>query len=431
MPNIVTVKKPTIIQNTIICEFIINSITYSNTYQFPEDIPSHMADSRITYWLALSTSLGMFSIDYFDIVNCNFPLTKEEVTFFEKLFYFGLGEFRYVNNLDIARKTKVIPKSIINLTKNVESSNTSSRLVRPLLLNGGGKDGSASAYLLTKQNIDFTWFQRGDSKAQKNVTNQWNNAVFVVKRVLDERRKNGKYIGHRPMSAGIAMLSLYTAEAFHYSHVIASNESSANEGNMIIDNFGLNHQYSKSLEFENDLRKLIMMHGIEVNYFSLLRPLHELQIGIIVSKLSVDQLQAITSCNLGTSTGTWCMACAKCAFVVLIVTSINPAISKIMFGSTDIVNSPELVTYIRELVDPLCKKPLECVGTLEESQVALTLLSRHTDLHISNELENLIAAYSANPETVARTMHNFSYDLIPSEFENVKKEMLKLVKLYK
>ena len=62
-----------------------------------------------------------------------------------------------------------------------------------------------------------------------------------------------------------------------------SNESSANEPSVV--GTDINHQYSKSFEFENDFRnyeKEFLKTNIE--YFSLLRPLTELQIAMLFSK---------------------------------------------------------------------------------------------------------------------------------------------------
>jgi len=51
-----------------------------------------------------------------------------------------------------------------------------------------------------------------------------------------------------------------------------SNELSANDGNFSWEGFEVNHQYSKSLEFEKDLQTY--MNGYvtyQISYFSVLR----------------------------------------------------------------------------------------------------------------------------------------------------------------
>lgn len=428
--TIVTVRMPFISEQSVTCEFIVNSTVYTNTYTFPKTVPNTMNNSRILRWLGIATSLGMFSIDYFDEVHCDFSLSKEEVTFFEILFYQGLGEFRYVNNISITKKTKVIPKILDEVNPAAIYTPTLNKSLKPLLLNGGGKDGSASAYVLSKTSIDFTWFQRGNSKAQSNVTSEWNSPVFTVIRKLDDRRKNGKYKGHRPMSAGIAMLSLFSAQAFGFTHVIASNEASANEGNMVIDGFSLNHQYSKSLEFEKDLGYLLEIYKVDVVYFSLLRSLHELQIGAIVTKLEPNQLKAITSCNQGTSTGTWCMACAKCAFVVLVITALNASTTESIFGDRLAINIPELLPFIVELVDPKYNKPLECVGTLLECQVALGLVTKLLGGELSKDLADLAAANSVDVQKTNEIMHQFSENLVPKDYKRTNDMIFDIVGSY-
>lgn len=79
--------------------------------------------------------------------------------------------------------------------------------------------------------------------------------------------------------------------------VILSNESSANESN--IGGESVNHQYSKSFEFERDFDEFRRRNFPQsAVYFSLLRPFCELQIAKQFSQYK--QYHAIfRSCNRG------------------------------------------------------------------------------------------------------------------------------------
>ena len=58
--------------------------------------------------------------------------------------------------------------------------------------------------------------------------------------------------------------------AVSYTHLVLSNESSANDS--YVKERYVNHQYSKSLEFENDFRKYTAEFlSDKIEYFSLLR----------------------------------------------------------------------------------------------------------------------------------------------------------------
>jgi len=64
----------------------------------------------------------------------------------------------------------------------------------------------------------------------------------------------------------------------------------------------INHQYSKSSEFEKKFRDYLTNLTPSVSYFSLLRPLYELQIAKILAKLP-QYHQVFKSCNVNQSLG--------------------------------------------------------------------------------------------------------------------------------
>lgn len=419
-----TVHKPTLTHSRLSCRYTAIGEQFENSYDFPEPITDELLNDPVTIKLceltAITTSFGLFSVDYFDQITCDYYLNEDEVVFFEKLMFYGLGEFRYVNSIPLNTKTRVTGS--VSQEIPIRNDRTQTLSSGALLLNGGGKDGSVSAWLLSASNIPFTWFQRGNSAAQASVLKQWSAPAVIIKRNLDQNRSNRKYAGHRPMSAGIALIALLSAHVYGFRDVIASNETSANEGNSVIDGFPLNHQYSKSLEFESDLQQLLDRASIGLRYFSLLRPLHELQIGVLASNLSDDQLAAIVSCNQGTREGYWCLKCAKCAFVILILTAASPITAKRVWGRKDIINTPSLYPYIAELISPDVDKPLECVGTLEECQLAagMVINQKETNELLSKEVRELLNRYAASDRRdVVHFLNKLSQSAVPDEYRHV------------
>jgi hypothetical protein len=67
-----------------------------------------------------------------------------------------------------------------------------------------------------------------------------------------ELNKQGFYNGHIPFSSCLAFASYIIAYLNNKANIVLSNEASANEGN--VKGTNINHQYSKSIEFENDFR---------------------------------------------------------------------------------------------------------------------------------------------------------------------------------
>src|SRR5699024_1564771 len=120
---------------------------------------------------------------------------------------------------------------------------------------------------------------------------------------LLELNSKGFLNGHTPFSAMVAFLSYLTAYLLGKKYIALSNEDSANESN--VKNEKINHQYSKTLEFENDFREYQERYlKAEVDYFSMLRPISELQIAYLFSKLEKYH-KVFKSCNVGSKKEPW------------------------------------------------------------------------------------------------------------------------------
>ncbi|MFT3980654.1 MAG: hypothetical protein QM687_09320 [Ferruginibacter sp.] len=63
-------------------------------------------------------------------------------------------------------------------------------------------------------------------------------------------KEPGYLNGHVPSTAINSMIASLTALLFSYNRIVLTNERSASEGNVVHDGREVNHQYSKSLDFE-------------------------------------------------------------------------------------------------------------------------------------------------------------------------------------
>jgi len=372
------IHHPSVKDGQIVASYQADGIDYAHTFSFSEPVLAFdEVSERLIRWLAIAHAPYLFSIEYFTEIETDFSLSPEELHFFEKLVYNGMAEFRFVNNIPIATKTLFSsqePSPLVAL--NVER-----QLSGRLLLNGGGKDGLTSGLLLKASNLDFNLFQIGSGVAQTKAANVLQVPMILFKREMEERRLTGKYQGHRPTSAAIAISALLTAYMTGKRDVIASNENSANEPNLEVDGVEINHQYSKSFEFEKDLGELLNLYGLPLRYFSLLRPFHELQIVKLFTHQPIDATGSFISCNRGFRKGFWCKTCAKCAFISLAFSAVAPETTENIFEVENSISIPELEKHIIELVSPELQKPLECVGTLYECQLAAkVILERSPDL---------------------------------------------------
>src|SRR5438874_758950 len=84
----------------------------------------------------------------------------------------------------------------------------------------------------------------------------------------------------RQISAILACVGVIVAILSGYRDIVVSNESSASEPNLHYQGLPINHQYSKSLEFEKDFQDyLANQFNGGPRYYSFLRPFSEVRIG--------------------------------------------------------------------------------------------------------------------------------------------------------
>ncbi len=308
-------------------------------------------------------------------VECGY-LSDEEKEWWKKLYFNGLGEFFYRN--DIAADfdsflTIEAEGEIVDL-----STETINVVDRPIVPIGGGKDSAVTAELVKKLYDDILFFTVNDQKARTDTVLASGfgekNIIKTFRKIspeLLELNSKGFLNGHTPFSAIVAFLSLYCAYITGSSYIVLSNESSANESN--VKGLTVNHQYSKSYEFERDFSQYVRDNiSTDIKYFSILRPFNELQIAAEFSAFP-KYLKVFRSCNVGSKRNVWCCNCPKCLFVYGILSAfVDNEELKDVFGE-DLLDKESMGPDFRGLVGLSTVKPFECVGTAEELQYALSL----------------------------------------------------------
>ena len=226
--------------------------------------------------------------------------------------------------------------------------------------------------------------------------------------------------GHTPFSSLVAFVSFLSAYINGRKYIVLSNEGSANEPTVL--GTKINHQYSKTFEFESDFNEYTKKYfNIDIKYFSLLRCLSEFQIGMLFSQYK-DYHSIFKSCNVGSKSipWKWCCNCAKCLFVYIIL---SPFISKedmINIFGEDMYENKELLDIFIELCGYSEKKPFECVGTYSEVRYAISLV-----ISKNQQLPYLLEYYKEHFNLELE--HDFKHDFnnennIPEEFLNIVKK---------
>lgn len=323
-------------------------------------------------------------------------LKKDQIRFWYDLFIHGLGEFFYRNKIDFTKPDFFGISSFVPATKQGSSENqpripghTFESLSAnawndkggDLVLVGGGKDSAVSLGMMKESDRTIQTMvvasTSGTQAALDNIRVSGFGDPLVVERLIDpkllELNKMGYLNGHTPFSAYLAFLGITVASLYGNENVIVSNEKSASEGNVMYRGLEVNHQYSKSFRFEQSFRAYVLdAFDAPANYFSLLRPLNDVQIGMIFSGYT-EFFTTFRSCNVGSNDNVWCGMCPKCAFTFL---TLSPFISReqlvASFGA-DVFAKPEIIDHIRALVGLTPVKPFECVGTRDEGKLALIL----------------------------------------------------------
>lgn len=356
--------------------------SFKSKWRFPKtERMESLLDSELLHTMLFD--LGMVeTISYWKTVCpptlkvCCGKLNPKQISWWKKLFYHGLGEFMYLNGIEVSMEDLVDivcdenAKELCGLeTPYVDAHSYSGYLV-PV---GGGKDSVVSLETLKGQRI--TTYSINGNATTKNVIDvcQHKDGDYGVKRILDaqilELNKEGYLNGHIPFSSVVAFSAVISAYFTGTKYIALSNESSANEST--VKGSTVNHQYSKSLEFEKDFMWYFRNRTTsDITYFSLLRPLSEFQIAWLFAKCK-EYHQVFRSCNAGSKQGIWCCDCPKCLFVYIIL---SPFLSeedlKDIFGEK-LFDKESLDLNFRELAGIEDNKPFECVGTRKEVQVSL------------------------------------------------------------
>ncbi len=304
-------------------------------------------------------------------------LNDEQITFWRKLLQNGLSEFFFVNGIDGWQSDFVR----FSITQNepsvfIDQTEHQNRYLIPV---GGGKDSSVTAELMKSTQYPVTTFTINPNTQLTNVLQQTGIAQTIeVKRELDPQlvklNQQGYFNGHTPFSAMVSFISTFVAYVFDFRYIALSNEQSANEGNTFFLGQQINHQYSKSFEYEKDFRSYCTAYlSSTIEYFSFLRPLHELQIAKIFARYP-QYFMSFLSCNRGQKTGKWCGECPKCLFAYLILSPFIPPAQMVQIFGQDLLSKESLIPILDELTGVVEVKSLDCVGTRTESLLALHMI---------------------------------------------------------
>lgn len=415
-------------------DFVLTpNVEFHPTFRIPvrsfyhwESIPKPLLDNIVFH-------IGMIELISYWKIACPkkvvikpFALDEEQIRWWKKLYFNGLGEFFYVNG--ITTNTNDFMTITFQSNRTIGTCHGASNLLheQTLIPVGGGKDSVVTLELLKNRvpAIPLIINPRGATNECVAAAGFTEEQTAIVKRTLDptmlKMNAEGYLNGHTPFSALLAFYTILLGFATKSRYIALSNESSANEPT--VPDTEINHQYSKSVAFENDFRRYVAKYiDADIQYFSFLRPLNELQIAKLFSRAK-EYRKVFKSCNAGSKTDSWCGKCPKCLFTWL---ALSPFISRKdltdIFGK-DLLSDNNLRPILDQLDGSVEVKPFECVGTVGEVRACVNKILQ-TDDNLRDTI--LDGVEKTDDLTVEDYVSQFDDgNNLPELFKNILKEGL-------
>jgi UDP-N-acetylmuramoylalanine--D-glutamate ligase len=330
----------------------------------------------------------MLGISYYKLycpskIVLNEKISKEQAEFWNSIYVNGLGEFFYRNNLN----PEIFPGFPFD-RKTKRKSFGLARKSRSLVGIGGGKDSIVVGELLKKQKEEFSAFTvetQKESKIVSDVIGEMKVPRLEIKRIVDKKifqQYLGSYNGHIPISAIIAFLGVLSAILYDYKNIVVGNEYSSNFGNVEYKGMKINHQWSKSLEFEKLFQDYLKNFITpDINYFSALRSFYEIRIAELFAKHK-NYFKIFSSCNRNfrifkeKTDALWCNECPKCVFAFVMLSAFLSKKELVKIFEKNLYDDEKLLSVFEDILGLGKMKPFDCVGTFEESQAAFFLASK-------------------------------------------------------
>lgn len=338
----------------------------------------HISQNLITKTLEdLHLALGISYYKFYCATKVSLPyqLSKSEADFWNTVYKKGLGEFWYQNKLN-PKQAPVFPYKK-NITRVPEILPKNEKYLVGI---GGGKDSIVALELLKEQGFDVTSFYiktNPKSSLVQNVITKSNTKSIILERHLDwQVHQAHQYNGHVPVSAIYAFLGNLTAVLYDYNYIVVGNEYSSNFGNTHYQGLLINHQWSKSFEFETLFQNYVRARITpSITYFSLLRNFYEIRIVQLFTKYP-NYFPYFSSCNVNfqfkkEDETLWCGKCPKCVFAFILLSAFLKKENLLAIFGKNLYQDESLLSLFNDVLGFGTIKPFDCVGTFDEAQSAV------------------------------------------------------------
>jgi UDP-N-acetyl-alpha-D-muramoyl-L-alanyl-L-glutamate epimerase len=375
----------------VTCRYSTTSRTFTERFTFEPggdwDDPAVQAAVRILYLLAGVSYYKTTAARLIDLGDL--PTTEGERDFLTGYYVNGLGEFAYRNGIDL-RGVRLSGPDAAGAAALYDPEPG-----RPLIPFGGGIDSivtvaslsgdhpGAALCVVEPPGQRFAAIEDAARVSGLPVTRVGRRIDPLVRR-SDEL---GFLNGHVPVTAVITAAALVAAVLEHRDAVVLSNEWSASVPTLVADGRAVNHQWSKSEEFERRFAEFVLTTlGPGPSVFSYLRPRSELWVSERFARLT-GYHRSFRSCNRAFHQDParrldhWCGRCDKCCFVDLVLAPfMDRSELSAVFDGDEPLENPANEERFRTLIGlGADEKPFECVGDADECRAAALLAGQRED----------------------------------------------------
>ncbi|MGH3743617.1 MAG: hypothetical protein ACRDTP_02025 [Mycobacteriales bacterium] len=399
----------------VVCDYAQGGRAFTERVALPEG-PGHgsPALAQVARLLFLLAGVSYYKTAAPDVVDLgDVPVTEADRALLRAFYTSGLGEFAYVNGLDLSRLT------FVGGTPPLPAAPYEGDADRPLVPFGGGIDSVVVAEAVRARHPRTALFVLGAYEAIDGPLAVTGLPVVRAGRTLDPQVLAGDATflnGHVPVTGILSLVALAAAVVDGRGAVVMSNEHSASEATVA----GVNHQWSKSKEFEALLRASLAQAVPGLGYFSLLRARSELWVAQRFARLPAYH-PVFRSCNRAfrldpaRRLGQWCGECDKCCFIDLILAPYLAATElEAIFHGREPLGRPDLLPQFRSLLgDDEIPKPFECVGDEGECRTAVVLAAARPDRRdapVLQALASYVAGRAPSEESLLRPLGD---DFVP------------------
>ena len=322
------------------------------------------------------------------------PLSGAEMLLVHDVYEKGMRDFAYRNGFSVPRDLEVCVSDGHRSRDEVKVEAPEPGVAVPL---GGGKDSIVVLEALNSSETSETrsrgkgWRQWHGKRpvlvsvnpnpAVKRIASIAGLDLARMRRTIDPRlfdlNEDGALNGHVPVTAIVSLLTVAGGYLHGYDTTAVALESSANAPTRVLDRSDgavedgveVNHQWSKSAEFEDQLQKVLRESVHEsIRYLSPLRSFSELEITAAFATLT-PYLSSFRSCNRASKMTRqldgWCLDCPKCRFVFIALALGLARRDLVAVFGADLLDDENQVEGFCDLLDAR-RKPFECVGTVDE-----------------------------------------------------------------